>query len=55
MFCLFLQVAFHEDKLALDVLSEDPESLKSTPEYIKAFDQATICKFKSGFEFDTQV
>jgi cytochrome P450 len=42
MFCLFLQIAFHEDILARNILSEDPESLKSTPDYIKAFDQATI-------------
>jgi cytochrome P450 len=40
-FCLFLQIAFHEDKLALDVMSEDPESLKSIPDYVEAFDQAT--------------
>lgn len=41
MFCLFLQVAFHEDKLGLEVLSEDPESLKSMPDYVEAFDHAT--------------
>lgn len=40
MFCLFLRMAFHEDKLALDIMSDDPESLKSVPEYVKAFDQA---------------
>jgi cytochrome P450 len=43
MFCLFLSVAFHEDSLALDVMSEDPESLHSTPDYVKAFDQSTHC------------
>lgn len=43
MFCLFLRVAFHEDKLAVEILSEDPESLRSVPDYIAAFDQATLC------------
>jgi hypothetical protein len=43
MFCLFLQVAFHEDQLGRDVLSEDPECLKSMPDYIRAFDQAATC------------
>ncbi|CAL5874542.1 uncharacterized protein PFLUO_LOCUS8838 [Penicillium psychrofluorescens] len=42
MFCLFLRVAFHEDKLAREILSEDPESLKSVPDYIAAFDQAAL-------------
>ena len=41
MFCLFLRIAFHEDKLALDVMSDDPECLKSIPDYVEAFDQAT--------------
>lgn len=41
MFCLFLRIAFHEDELALAVLSEDPESLKSIPDYVEAIDQAT--------------
>lgn len=41
MFCLFLQIAFHEDRLARDILSEDPECLKSKPDYVEAFDQAT--------------
>jgi cytochrome P450 len=43
MFCLFLGIAFHEEKLALDVLSEDPESLNSTPDYVEAIDKATYC------------
>lgn len=46
VFCLFLRIAFHEDKLALEVLSEDPKSLESMPDYIQAFDQAgprTLC------------
>lgn len=47
MFCLFLRVAFHEDKLAREVLSEDPESLKSVPGYIEAFDKAAICTLYS--------
>ena len=47
MFCLFLRVAFHEDRLSESVLSEDPECLKSTPDYIAAFDQATIRKFSA--------
>ncbi|KIW53737.1 hypothetical protein PV05_09283 [Exophiala xenobiotica] len=41
MFCLFLRVAFHEDKLALEILSDDPKSLESKPEFVEAFDQAT--------------
>ena len=40
IFCLFLRIAFHEDKLALDIMSEDPKSLDSIPEYVEAFDQA---------------
>lgn len=43
LFCLFLRVAFHEDKLGLDALNKDPESLKSAPDYIEAFGQATRC------------
>lgn len=43
MFCLFLRIAFHNDKLALDVMSEDPKSLESMPEYVEAFDQALYC------------
>jgi hypothetical protein len=43
MFCLFLQIGFHEDKLGLEVLSKDPECLKSIPDYIQAFDQAALC------------
>lgn len=42
MFCLFLGIAFHENELGLDILSEDPESLRSTPEYIESYDQATL-------------
>ncbi|KAJ5814857.1 hypothetical protein N7474_006634 [Penicillium riverlandense] len=44
MFCLFLRVAFHEDKLAREILSEDPESLRSVPDYIAAFDKAALCE-----------
>ena len=45
MFCLFLRIAFNEDKLALDVLSDDPVSLESMPTFVKAFDQATYRAF----------
>lgn len=45
MFCLFLRLAFHEDDLARDVLSVEPEVLNSTPDYIEALDQATIRAF----------
>lgn len=45
MFSLFLGVAFHEDRLGLDIISEDPESLKSKPDWVAAFDEATHCKF----------
>lgn len=41
MFCLFLRIAFHEDKMAHDVLSEDPRSLLSKPDYVDAFERAT--------------
>lgn len=44
MFCLFLRVAFHEDRLALEIMSDDPKSLESKPEFVEAFDQATHCK-----------
>lgn len=40
MFCLFLRIAFHEDQLALDIMSEDPDSLRTIPEYVKSFDEA---------------
>ncbi|KAI1630411.1 cytochrome P450 [Exophiala viscosa] len=40
IFCLFLRIAFHEDKLALDILSENPVCLTSKPDYVEAFDQA---------------
>jgi len=43
MFCLFLQIAFHEETMALEILSESPDSLKSIPDYVKAFDQANYC------------
>lgn len=43
LFCLFLQIAFHEEGLALDLLSGDPASLENKPDYIGAFDQATVC------------
>ncbi|KAF3022528.1 hypothetical protein E8E14_012170 [Neopestalotiopsis sp. 37M] len=41
MFCLFLRIAFHEDELARDILSEDPKCLDSIPPYVEAFDRAT--------------
>ena len=44
MFCLFLRIAFHEDDLAKQVLSEDPKCLESIPEFISAFDLATPSK-----------
>lgn len=44
MFCLFLRIAFHEDQLALDIMSEDPDSLKTMPEYVKSFDEALYCQ-----------
>ncbi|KAI1390435.1 cytochrome P450 [Hypoxylon trugodes] len=40
MFCLFLRIAFHEEKMALEILSENPQCLKSMPAYVKAFDEA---------------
>ncbi|EXJ58620.1 hypothetical protein A1O7_06047 [Cladophialophora yegresii CBS 114405] len=40
MFCLFLGIAFHEDELALAVMSADPKSLETTPEYVEALDRA---------------
>ncbi|KAH8425110.1 uncharacterized protein LDX57_002859 [Aspergillus melleus] len=40
MFCLFLRIAFHEEEMALYILSENVESLKSKPAYVKAFDEA---------------
>ena len=43
MFCLFLRIAFHEDELAAEVLSEDPKCLESMPSYIEAFDKAALC------------
>ncbi|EHK23127.1 uncharacterized protein TRIVIDRAFT_60068 [Trichoderma virens Gv29-8] len=42
MFCLFLRLAFHEEELARDILSDDPKVLDSMPDYIEALDQATI-------------
>ena len=45
LFCLFLQIAFHEEALALDLLSGNPASLDTKPDYIRAFDQATVCMF----------
>ncbi|KAM0550282.1 hypothetical protein ACHAPJ_008952 [Fusarium lateritium] len=41
LICIFLSMAFHEDDLALEVLSEDPDSLNTTPDYVAAFDEAT--------------
>lgn len=55
MFCLFLRIAFHEDNLGLDLLSEDPECLESIPDYIQAFDQATLrALFSLHFETSLQ-
>lgn len=44
MFCLFLRVAFHEDEMALEILSADPKSLESKPAYVAAYDKATHCE-----------
>ncbi|CAG9956541.1 unnamed protein product [Clonostachys rosea f. rosea IK726] len=41
LFCIFLRIAFHEDELALDILSDKPESLNSIPKYVEAFDKST--------------
>ncbi|KAJ3538853.1 hypothetical protein NM208_g5727 [Fusarium decemcellulare] len=41
LFCIFLRIALHEDELALDILSDDPESLHSIPKYVEVFDKAT--------------
>ncbi|OAP59732.1 hypothetical protein AYL99_07030 [Fonsecaea erecta] len=41
MFCLFLRIAFHEDRLAWGIMSDDPKCLESKPDYVEAFDQAT--------------
>ncbi|VUC24084.1 unnamed protein product [Clonostachys rosea] len=41
LFCIFLRMAFHEDELALDIMSDKPESLNSIPKYVEAFDKAT--------------
>ena len=46
MFCLFLQMAFHEEEMALQVMSDDPECLRTAPEYVTAFDQAQLRKWK---------
>jgi cytochrome P450 len=40
-FSLFLRIAFHEDKIALEVLSDDPACLGSMPAFVEAYDQAT--------------
>lgn len=42
MYCLFLKVAFHEEDLAAEVMTEDPNCLHSMPEYMTAFDQAQL-------------
>lgn len=42
MFCLFLRIAFHEDDLAKAVMSVDPRSLDSMPDYVSAFDEAQL-------------
>lgn len=43
LFCLFLRIAFHEDKLAAAILSDDPKCLDSKPDWVAAFDQAVYC------------
>ena len=48
MICIFLSMAFHEDDLALQVMSEDPESLKTMPDYVEAFDEATHCAYSTS-------
>lgn len=54
MFCLFLRVAFHEEEMALDILSDDPECLKSMPAYVKSFDEALfrMSKFFGPYNTD---
>jgi cytochrome P450 len=42
MFCLFLRVAFHEDALGREILSEDPRCLETKPAFVAAFDEATL-------------
>ena len=44
MFCLFLRVAFHEDKMANETLSDDPDCLNKMPDYVQALDQAQLCE-----------
>lgn len=43
MFCLFLGIAFHEDEMASEILSEDVSCLETVPDYVKAFDEANYC------------
>lgn len=45
LLCLFLKVAFHEDKLAARILSDDPKCLEETPPFVKAFDKAQSCTY----------
>lgn len=45
MFCLFLQIAFHEEQLASEILSEDPRCLDTMPAYVQAFDEANYRMF----------
>ena len=47
LFCLFLRIAFHEDNLAQEILSEDPECLQTKPKFVEAFDQALHCELIS--------
>ncbi|KAL1412260.1 hypothetical protein Q8F55_000003 [Vanrija albida] len=42
MFCLFLRVAFHEEEMGLEILSDELESLDSMPDYVAAFDKAQL-------------
>jgi hypothetical protein len=46
LFCLFLRIAFHEEELARGVLSDDPECLKSIPEFVEAYDKAHPSEFR---------
>jgi len=50
MFCLFLRVAFHEDDLALEIMSDDPKCLQSMPAYVDAFDEATHRTFSPNLK-----
>lgn len=47
MFCLFLRIAFHEDDLAMEIMSDDPACLERVPDFVRSFDQATHRKIPS--------